>query len=370
MFLIAAVLWQLLEIVAFAPRLKKWKRAGRIAAVALAVLILVGDAVVLADAASAGFYIRLMQSPLSYDVSNDFDAPASQEIVLENGGTYISDISYESKYPNGYLDVYLSPKNESERCPTFVFVHGGGFTWGDKVDGDPNGGKGGGQQWYFAELLDAGYNIVSVNYALAPEYRYPTPILQLCEATEFLIAHGDEYGLDMTSAIYSGGSAGGSVVGQFVCAQTDGAYSVRTSIPRVIPAENIKAVVFASALLDGSRYYKTGSAGFDFMLNECGRTYFGEDFVKSEIIYDTNIILNSSEDFPPTYLSDGNYSSFTNQARDLYERLSDLGLTVEFNYYEPDVEALGHGFEIFDTPCGEDNLQRTIAFLDQCTKAP
>ncbi len=364
LFVIAAIIWQGMEVRAFYRRQKETKRSSRIFAVVLVTFLLAADVVTMADTISANFYIRLMQSPLFFDVGNSFEASDSQEISLDNGGTCISDIPYGSAYPNGYLDIYLSPKNGSEPCPTFCFVHGGGFTWGDKVDGDPNGGAGGGQQWYFTELLDAGYNVVSINYALAPEYRYPTPVLQLCEATAFLLEHGADYGLDLTAVVYSGGSAGGNIVGQFLCAQTDSAYAGRTGIPQVIPAEYCKAAVFASALLDGARYCETGSIGFDFMLNECGRVYFGEDFTTSDRISETDIVQNVTSAFPPVYLSDGNYGSFTDQAEDLYAWLCALGVPAEFTWYPPEQETLGHGFEIFNTPCGVDNLQRTIDFLN------
>ena len=334
---------------------------------AASVILCLISILALMDAASASFYIRLMQTPLYFDVQNSFEAEPSETVRLENGGTYISDISYGSEYPNGYLDIYLSPE---EACPTFIFVHGGGFTWGDKVDGDPNGGEGGGQQWYFAELLSAGYNIVSINYALAPDYTYPTPMVQLAEATDFLKAHAGEYGLDMDTVIYSGGSAGGAMVGQFVLAQIDTDYSERTGIPQAIEPERIKAVVFASALLDAAsaRTHTTGVLRLDYMFNSCSRVFFGDEFEKTNLISDTSIIQNAGASFPPTYISDGNYGSFTDQAMEFYEKLTSLGVTAELGYYDESIEKLGHGFEIFNTPCGEDNLRKTIEFLNTNVK--
>lgn len=357
LFVFAAVLWQILVLV---PVLREKKGFS----VCLTILTVLVNILVLLDVSSGSFYIRLMQRT-AFHVQNSFDAPPEESVSLDGGVTLIRNISYHSAYPNGFLDVYLSQQAEKESCPTFLFVHGGGFTWGDKTDGDPNGGAGGGQQWYFAELLKAGYNIVSMNYALAPEYRYPTPVLQLCEAVSFLKVHDEEYGISMDRVIFSGGSAGGSIAGQFVCAQTDPDYSKKTGIPQVMDADRIRAVVFASALLDGTRYYKTGSVGFDFMLNECGRVYLGEDFATGKTAKETNLIDLVTAAFPPVYLSDGNNGSFTDQAADMEKRLQELGVPVTFTYYEENVETLGHGFEIFDTPCGKDNLARTIRFLDE-----
>ena len=104
------------------------------------------------------------------------------------------------------------------------------------------------------------------------------------------------------------------------------------------------------------------------MLSECGRAYYGEDYERSGFIPDTDIILNATSAFPPSYISDGNTGSFTDQAEDLYRRLTDLGVNTEFTYYDKQTEILGHGFEIFSTACGEDNLNKTIRFLNTALK--
>ena len=366
-FVCIVCLWICLEAVLFACRCfradQQWKKAVTVVVAALFILV---NALLFANAVSEAPYIAWMQSPLQFAVTNSYTAPASEYTQLKDGSRYIGNVSYDSAYPNGFLDVYLSAEGDSS-SPTFIFVHGGGFTWGDKLDGDPNGNpQGGGQQEYFLRLLAAGYNIVSINYAFAPAYRYPTPVLQLGEAVDFLEEQAQAVGLNMNEVILSGGSAGGHIVGQYVCAQCDAQYAAELGIDRSLGPERIKAVVFASALFDCSRLYSTGDAGFDFMLYQCGRAYFGDgDFARSEQAQVADVIAHVCANFPPTYLSDGNTATFTDQAEDMYQKLLSLGVETQFTCYPREEAVLTHGFEIADSSYAQDNLAKTIAFLDR-----
>ena len=52
----------------------------------------------------------------------------------------------------------------------------GGFVGGDKSD----------ITGYAVELAARGYTVININYALAPKRKYPTPVLQLGEAYEYI----------------------------------------------------------------------------------------------------------------------------------------------------------------------------------------
>ncbi len=59
--------------------------------------------------------------------------------------------------------------------------------WGDKIGGDPNT-KDSGLEWYIGTFLESGYNVVSPNYVFAPEYLYPTSLLQLNECVKYCMS--------------------------------------------------------------------------------------------------------------------------------------------------------------------------------------
>ena len=60
------------------------------------------------------------------------------------------------------LDAYLL--DGTGPFPTMIYVHGGGFTRGDKRDLPKP---------LFDDFTKAGFNWISVNYRLAPKYRSP-----------------------------------------------------------------------------------------------------------------------------------------------------------------------------------------------------
>ncbi|MGP4072091.1 alpha/beta hydrolase [Piscibacillus sp. B03] len=86
--------------------------------------------------------------------------------------------------------------------PVFIYYHGGGWVLGD------------------LELVDATCRIltnetkrivVSVDYRLAPEYRYPTPLEDCYKVLEWVYANPIEIDGDVTNITVGGDSAGGNL---------------------------------------------------------------------------------------------------------------------------------------------------------------
>ncbi len=282
-------------------------------------------------------------------------------------GVLYNDVAYGSEYPNSYMDIYRCEKGNGKH-PLIIYVHGGGFTWGSKEDGDPNAGKqdDGDKLWFFKRFLSEGHDVVSVDYAFAPDYMYPTPILQIQQAITFLMAHGAEYALDAERLILCGSSAGGQLAGQYAAIQTNPDYAREMGIERILKPGQIKCILFNSALIDPTRYDVTHSAGFDFLLRKCGQAYFGDkDMHKSAGAMQANLLSWVTEQYPPSFISDGNSGSFYDQARDLYKRLQTLSVRTELNIYPKSEAHLGHGYESFRDKYGLDNMEKMLAFLKQ-----
>lgn len=283
---------------------------------------------------------------------------------LQDGRSLISDIKYGETYPNSYLDIYLCKDSKIVKHPTFFYVHGGGYTWGDKKDGDPNG-EGRGFGWYFREILNAGYNIVSMNYAFAPEYPYPTPVLQMGEAVHFLQSHGNEYGVDMSEVILSGGSAGGQLIGQFANIQTNIPYAEKMKITPVLEKGTIKGMVLSSALLNPERFGKTEYFLSDYLFTKCGQAYFKcRRLLGNSKAIQADVIRNVTEDFPPCFISDANTASFSDQAYALKEKMDAFGIRNFLNIYPKNEVKLMHGFEYEDTIYAKENLKKTLEFFN------
>lgn len=91
--------------------------------------------------------------------------------------------------------------------PVLIYFHGGGFTIGSIESHDT-----------LCRTLAAraGCAVVSVDYRLAPEHRFPTAVHDAWDATAWLAARGGSLGLDSTRLAVGGDSAGGTLA--TVCA--------------------------------------------------------------------------------------------------------------------------------------------------------
>ena len=106
--------------------------------------------------------------------------------------------------PGGNLAyrLYKPAADESGPAPGFVFFHGGGMVAGSVKTHDR----------IAAELAQAtGCRLVSVDYRLAPEHKFPAAVEDAIAATEFVAVHADSLGIDATRLVVGGDSAGATL---------------------------------------------------------------------------------------------------------------------------------------------------------------
>lgn len=109
------------------------------------------------------------------------------------------DVPYSDRSETLKLNITLPNEGEGP-FPTIVFFHGGGWLIGDKNHVQT-------QSVY--RLLYAGYAVVSVNYRLSDEAKWPANLHDCKAAIRFLRANGNKYQLDTTRIGVVGNSAGG-----------------------------------------------------------------------------------------------------------------------------------------------------------------
>ncbi len=119
------------------------------------------------------------------------------QTAIQATPTY-KDLAYATGSDAQKLDIYL-PEGSSP-FPVVIVIHGGGFVTGDKAN--PAAGD---------ELLAAGYAVVSVNYRLSGEAKYPAPIQDVKTAVRWLRANAAQYKLDPQRFAAFGQSAGGNL---------------------------------------------------------------------------------------------------------------------------------------------------------------
>lgn len=299
---------------------------------------------------------------------NSFEPHRTPETNLrEDGIVYRNDLSYESKYPNGYFDLWYPDDTTAER-PTVIYIHGGGFLFGDKAMGDPlasgNGEKLTNDFALVLAIVRQGYNVVSMNYAFAPTYRFPVQIFQLNELVGFLVRHAGEFHLDMSRVSIGGGSAGADMSAIYGLVLTQPSYAAELGITPAIAAENVKCLVIDEAGLD--------LASMDEGLRLLMSCWVGEDKLeesRSVMLMDVAPKINSS--YPPAYIVTSNKEyNFIGCADKLDQAMTDHH--VDHRYYKrgKEVEELPHGFvsDFRRSPCGREALEDISQFVTRYLK--
>lgn len=208
------------------------------------------------------------------------------------------------------------------------------------------------------------YAVVSVNYALAPDYPYPVPVRQLEQCLTYLKDHAAEYRIDMDRIVFAGSSAGAQIAGQYLNVLTDPAYASEMGLTPPIPADAAIAFVSSSGLLDCERFDKTGVPPFDQVLLRCGLAYFGTTALKGEApVLQAGVIRHMTAQFPPMFLSDGNTMTFTDQAIDMKAKADALGIPAEILLFPKEEAELRHGFELTQIPQALEVQKASAAFL-------
>lgn len=259
--------------------------------------------------------------------------------VRENGIVYLNDIKYGEEYPNSFLDISY-PDGEIEKPrPTFLYIHGGGFFGGDKIAGDPLAVNTD-SNYLFDSITHEGYNLVNINYALVPQYRFPTPELQLDQAIAFLLEHAGEYHLDMTDVTIMGQSGGAVMTAQYGAMISNPEYAKLYGITPALSPEAVRCLVIDDAPLIFDHFDRSGK-------RLLGNFISGNSFPSKEQkdMYDPIGYVTGT--YPTSFVIGNNYNGngYAYDMEQLYNRLRAGGVDCEF-FYEPyeDGTEPGHGY--------------------------
>lgn len=122
------------------------------------------------------------------------------------------------------MDIYTP--QDVERAPVVLYVHGGGWAFGDKKDVNL-------KPHFFASK---GIAFASMNYRLRWEYKVYDQIVDVVAAVKWIEAHGADYGLDSSRIVLMGHQSGGHLVSLAV---SDPDYFLAENLS----TDNIRAVV-------------------------------------------------------------------------------------------------------------------------------
>ncbi|MGH8125744.1 MAG: alpha/beta hydrolase [Rhodanobacteraceae bacterium] len=277
------------------------------------------------------------------------------------GVASVEDIAYRKGDPAARMDVFfpVAIDKTARRLPTIVWVHGGGWVAGHRID----------IANYTKILAAHGFTAVAVGYALPPQGVYPEPVVEINVALGYLVRHAAQLHVDPGQLVLAGDSAGAQIAAQVASVITNPGYAQAMGIAPAIQPGQLTATVLACGAYDLARAGGSGGLYMRFF-SAAFWAYSGRrDFKDDPRFRLMSVALHLTKMFPPTFLTAGNGDPLEAQSREMARRLRVLGVPVDTllfpSGYRP---RLPHEYQFnLDTPAGIEALRRIVQFLGEQT---
>jgi len=261
-------------------------------------------------------------------------------------GRVIKDVVYvERGRKELKLDVFV-PAGEPKKAPMVLVIHGGGFIGGVRLMMAP----------LCKVLAENGMVAFSLQYRLAPRYRFPAPTEDTRCALRWLARHGPEYGGDPARIGVTGESAGGYLSAMSIFPAAD-RFSEEPCPEGVEQVPAIRAAVLYYGPYDLVKSYDYDYWGIRPLY------YFalGATLKQAPERYrEQSPITYLHPGLPAILLQSGTYDYFLPEAKDLYQRLKEMGEPVELIVWEK----AKHGFAVIPGSVpGPVNFDKTAEFF-------
>lgn len=268
----------------------------------------------------------------------------------------ILDERFDPVDPDGRLDVFYPAEIEgSDRAlTTIVWVHGGGWVSGTK-DQIAN---------YAKVLAHRGFTVVGVDYTIAPEKTYPTPVRQVNAALLYLQSQAKRLHVNASRLILAGDSGGAHIAAQVATAATVPSYAQALGIATPIPRAHLKGLILYCGPYDTKRINLEGPFG-GFLRTVLWAYSGAREFQTDSGFATASVIDYVTADFPPVFVSAGNSDPLLPQSRAFAAKLAGLGVRVDALFFPEDhAPPLPHEYQFdLDTEAGQLALERSVGFL-------
>ena len=256
-------------------------------------------------------------------------------------------IDFEVPFEDHTVKARLLRPVNCENLPVLFFIHGGGFVLGDN---DTHG---------LTQRKLAAYGgvaVIGIEYTLAPEARYPQPVLECAEVVRYVCAHAQEFSIDPGRIGFAGDSGGGN----FSMAVT--LYLRDTGFDTSAFKANV--LFYGMFGLTQSRSHFLYGGLWDGM-TEADLKYYSEMYLGEQKQIDCpyfNIFANDlSYGVPPCFIAAAELDPLRDDNLLMYDVLTAKGLPCEYREYKGALHAFIHYSKIMDD--AEDALRRGAHFF-------
>ncbi len=208
--------------------------------------------------------------------------------------------------------------------PTLMFFHGGGWMYGDLESHDPT-------CRFLAE--QSGVQILSVDYRLAPENKFPAAVEDCQAAYLWLVSHTEDVGADPARLAVGGDSAGGSL------AASTAIWAAEQRLPMVFQLLIYPGADFVERA-ESRRLFAEGFVLTEAFMNGAEDAYFAPGADKS--VPDASAVrrLDFPEKVAAAYVITGGFDPLRDEGEAYARLLGEQGVEVETKRYS----SMIHGF--------------------------
>jgi acetyl esterase len=218
---------------------------------------------------------------------------------------------------------------------TVVWIHGGGFLSGSKD-----------QISNYAQILAAGgFTVVAVDYSVAPERRYPTPLRRLNAALKYLQNNAARLHVDPQRFVLAGDSAGALLAAQVANLVTSADCARTLDLDPTLKPSQIVGLLLYCGPYDLRPLAASGPPGW--FVRTVLWSYSGRRDFASDPRLATLAVLNYLPPrFPPSFISVGNADPLSQQSHALAAALTGLGVRVDTLFFANDyAPSLPHEYQ-------------------------
>lgn len=276
---------------------------------------------------------------------------------VPDGVGRIKDQQYELTN-NTFLDVYYPEGQERKDLPVIVWMHGGAWISGNKDDVEN-----------YAKIIAArGFSVVSVNYSIAPEKKYPTPVLQLNTALQYLQNNADRLQLNMGKVVLAGDSAGSQIVAQMANIITSPEYARDVNIEPTLASDKLKGMLLNCGAYDIELASKTeNKEGRDFLSTVLWAYSGHKNYADIPEFQHASVSEYVTRHFPPSFITAGNADPLEEQSLEFAKKLESLNVKTQTLFYPKDhTPALPHEYQFnLDNRDGKHALDEMVNFAKE-----
>lgn len=238
--------------------------------------------------------------------------------IRESGGnagivSKIQDFSIPEN--GGHIPIRIYTPGGSNSLPILLYLHGGGWTFGN-LDTHNN----------ICDTLSSGAScvVVSVDYRLAPEHKFPAALEDAYAAAHWVRDSAGLIGGDPSRIAVGGDSSGGNLAAALPLLLRDrkGPYLVHQML--VNPATNLSAF--------DTKSYREFAEGY--VLTRSGMEWYRGNYLEKEEDrlnpYASPLLADDLSDLPPAFVVTSEFDVLRDEGRAYADRLREAGVPVRY----------------------------------------